>query len=605
MNSLLKRLTSLFWKKEPRDSPISEPESEPEENSISEQRSTKHHSPVPSSDMSPKPVSVVVSPPAFDLDSYEFLNEEFLRRTVDEILSDQADFNNSFDEYTGERMMDGCFEDTGAVGFDSEAESARSLYFSKLKATEKPVGGARRLISKIGSTDDEGEEEVLGDQKFEEGGGFPIGLDGNVLSVGEINGSEDGADEQARIDEVKAIKEEELDGLRASAVAIVDDYVHGDEDDVEVIKEEDVVFSSVSEEEHGRLVGFLAEHPFMKDGEYPVKRSERHNFISDVRREATVSGMDEAALIGLVRWVKKVYLEVRGIDRINREGSEFGDEIDDENVVEVMSSRDWKKERKRKRSSAERPKEKDRRSKRRSLMSMDSHDSIMSDKHDGRMFIDLDSDSAIVISESHTPDIQVMEEAPVSQTESQQAQITHLVKQDDPQVGRVDNDEATVRALATPSNMRFTKMSLNGKSSPSMSKAPHDDPVLDTAVHSNGKKTGASQMPSSQHNSPRKFPFVTAEPVNPQFRVSEEMKPPPKDALSRKTLKHRRKRQRQRERRRSGMSTATSEIGEPSEKGKEQDSQVPSSISHEKPTENTVVVRKDVAMDDPFWDLDF
>ncbi|KAB8071843.1 hypothetical protein BDV29DRAFT_159113 [Aspergillus leporis] len=552
--------------------------------------------------MAQNPVSVVVSPPAFDLDSYESFDEDFLRRTVDEILSDQADFDTSFDEYMEEKVMDGCFEDTGGVGVDS---SSSSLYSSKLQAMERS-NATRRLISKIDSTDDEEDDgEIFGVLELNEVKRYRQTRPGSVLGMEERPGSEDWDDEQRRIDEVKAIKQEELDEICASAVINVHDHAQNEDDDVEVIREEDIFFSSVDENERYRLIEFLLSHPFMKAGEYPVKRSARRKFVAELRREATVSGMDQAALSGLIRYVKKLYFELGGFGRVNREGSEFGDEIDDENVVEEMPSKDLKKERKRKRSSAEQSVEKDGRRKRRSLMMMGSHDSITPDKPNERVVIDLDGgDSAITISEPHSPDIQVLKNPPDSQTELQHAHIANLVKPDDAQVGRADNDQATVIAEYTPKQKINERVVYSKRSFPKPDK-PHNGSSLYADVDGKEENTRDPQALSSELDSPRmRIALSAMEPVDSKSHVAEEMKPPVNDVLSR-TAKHRRKRERRRERRRSVKSAATSETGELSEKSDDQDCQMVGSIPHENPAEKTVVALKDVTMDGPYWDLDF
>ncbi|KAB8254359.1 hypothetical protein BDV32DRAFT_142971 [Aspergillus pseudonomiae] len=410
MNNILKRIVSLFSVKEPqRDVPPAERDETPD------QSPTMDH---------PKPVAVVVSPPVFDLDSYESFDEDYFRRTVDEILSDQASFENSFDEYHGAKMMDGtCDRGTSMMGCSAPGSSGSkaSPYFPSKVARKRPV--AHRVIRKVESTDEDDSEEDEETLILEEAEGVHDGQGG-----GKVVEREGPADSVAKIkleelekrglgdDGVRVPKDEVGPAARAPSVIDVDAC---DDEDLEELSEERFVFASVSEEEHDRLVKFLLDHPFMREGA----------FVSDVRREASISGMDEGALVCMVADADK-------------EGSAFGDEIDDEKMVEHRSPRELKKERKRKRTSIDQA-----RGKTKTKKTNRSDISMVPSKHDVREVIN-----------SLTANIHVKEKDPAPQTDLQHTPTSHRVNHGNVQAGRPvlehkRNKQSISRKKASPPPM--------------------------------------------------------------------------------------------------------------------------------------------------------
>ncbi|KAB8238687.1 uncharacterized protein BDW43DRAFT_121852 [Aspergillus alliaceus] len=623
MNRIFERLFSLFSMKGP---PTASPSPPPAglERTPSQSPSTelepvsvvayppagRERTPSESLRMGPKPVSVVVSPPAFDLEPYESFDEDFLQRTVDEILSDQASFENSFDEYSGDRMMDGSCDKRGSIGANSRvggSECNRSPYFPSKVAGMRFV--AHRVIRKMESTDEESEEEEEEEDDDIEGweaDRFYGGQSGSKLKRrDELDRTAAAKIKLEHLPEDEIRVEELGTAVPASTVVSVDDNAC-DDGDLEEVSEEKYVFASVGDEEHDRLVNFLAEHPFMCAGAYPVKRSARRSFIKDVRREASISGMDEGALNVLLKWVKKTYLEVLDVPNVDKEGSDFGDEIDDENLVDVQPPKASKKERKRKRAGVEHTREKAPGKKRKSLM-RDSHDSMTPTEHNARITIDVDSgDSAIVNSNSPSPDIQVLEKAPVFQTGPQRTLTAVLDKSEDTQTHRARADKVAATRPATPSKERRNERSTPTKTS-SLSKLSrsHGDCISNNSMGSQMGKLRVSQGLSSQADPPRKHDFLfAAKPPTSKLEVPKSPKIPHDDNESRKKEAKHRKRQRRRERRKSKQSETMSGIGQPSGKD-QQNSHTASPVSHEKPVVNTPVVHNKMFLEDPFWDMDF
>ncbi|GMG08386.1 unnamed protein product [Aspergillus oryzae] len=516
MNSIIKRVVSLFSSQEPQ-SDIPPPSAE--------RKKTPDQSPVMND---PKPVSVVVSPPAFDLDSYESFDEDYFRRTVDEILSDQASFENSFDAYSGTKMMDGTCERKASMARDSGLGSSghkASPYFPSKVAKKRPV--AHRVIQKMESTEDEDDSEEC------QSGNKVVRREDPADSVVKIKLEQL---EKRRLGDVGIYAPDNEVGSAARASSVIDVDACDDEN-FEEVSEERFVFASVSEEEHNRLVRFLVDHPFMREGAYPVKRSVRRRFISDVRREASYSGMDEGALGVLTKWIKKTYLEVCMVADADKEGSEFGDEIDDENVLEHRSRSKSKKDRKRKRTSIDQAREK---TKTKKTKTKKSDISMVPSKQDVREVINIDSDdSAIAISKSPSTDIQVLEKAPVPQSDLQRTPTSHHIHPENAKHGRVVIEHATPKAPTTPSNHRGNERSISSKES-SLPMPRYHNSTSKNDVNSNKRIQPASQEDIARKESSKKRTVSSAD--LPSSHSKDELQKIAENREKRKKKKKKKKR---------------------------------------------------------------
>lgn len=136
----------------------------------------------------------------------------------------------------------------------------------------------------------------------------------------------------------------------------VNGYEDGNDQMDDDIPEEDILLASIEPDARDQLLQIIASHPFLRQGRYPVRKSERKSFTEDLRKYAREMRLDEGAFDGLMQYVRRTYLElyanVSSALDVTADGSEFGDEIDDE-------AEDVQKEteggRKRKRESAEQP----------------------------------------------------------------------------------------------------------------------------------------------------------------------------------------------------------------------------------------------------------
>ncbi|KAE8164309.1 hypothetical protein BDV40DRAFT_298570 [Aspergillus tamarii] len=589
MNSIIKRVVSLFSGHQPQGD-IAPPPAEWEKTSDESQNMDR-----------PKPVSVVVSPPAFDLDSYESFDEDYFRRTVDEILSDQTSFEKSFDEYSGAKMMDGACERRASMSRDSGLGSSghkASPYFQSKVAKKRPV--AHRVIQKIESSDDEDDEDDEEDEEDEE-----MLISEKAERLYDIQSGVKVVKQENPAHSVVEIKLEKLEkrglhvpeeevrpGARAPSVIDIDTC---DDEELEEVSEEKYVFASVSEEEHDRLVKFLLDHPFMREGAYPVKRSARRRFISDVRREASISGMDEAALSVLTKWIKKTYLEVCMVADADKEGSEFGDEIDDENVVEHGSRRKSKKDRKRKRTSINQAREKTKTKK-----TKRSDISMVPSKQDVREVINIDSDdSAIAISKFPSADIQILGKASVPQSDLQRTPISHRVHHENAIPGRAVIEPVTPITPTTLSGQRGNERTISRKEL-SMPRPGYHNSTPNKDVNSNERNLQVSQERTSRNDLPKKrtVPSTADLPSS----LSKNAKSPSKipsiaGSCERKKKKKREKKDRKRHSLKERVRPQQSEISQLSRKGDQQ--------AQKHPTEKNSFVHKAVSMDDPFWDMDF
>lgn len=323
--------------------------------------------------MSPHTVSVVISPPTVDLDSYEPFDEEYIR-TVDEILSDEPSFDASFDAYNDGISMDGANDSAqrqrgtsrASVGKRTERTHKKSPYFSTGQMSQRRVG-SKRVITRIDVDDEDEDEEEEEDED-------------DLTSATSV--------ESVKIQGTDSFLKIEHNNNRYAKVngkdALDDDAA-----------EEAIVFASVQPEVQARLLDFIASHPFMRGGSYPVRRSKRRTFVCELYEQAKSAGMDERSIDRLTNYVRKTYLELYGEGYVDTQGSEFGDEIDDVAEERRRSSKVSKKDRKRKRSNGDMVKDKSK--KRRSKTSEEKDTLSIADSHnDGkREVIDLDAESPL------------------------------------------------------------------------------------------------------------------------------------------------------------------------------------------------------------------
>ncbi|PKX90770.1 putative pre-mRNA splicing factor [Aspergillus novofumigatus IBT 16806] len=323
--------------------------------------------------MSPHTVSVVISPPTVDLDSYEPFDEEYIR-TVDEILSDEPSFDASFDAYNSGISTDGANDSPqrergtsrASVGKGTGRTHKKSPYFSTGQMSQRRIG-SKRSIPRIDVDGDDGDKN-----------------------------EDDNEDDLTPATSVESVKIQVADNNIGNEHHNNKTYAKANGDAVEDdITEEDIVFASVGPEAQARLLDFIASHSFMRGGSYPVRRSKRRTFVCELYEQAKSTGMDEHSIDRLTNYVRKTYLELYGKDYGDTQGSEFGDEIDDVAGERRSSSKVSKKERKRKRSNGDTAKQKPKKSRSQSSQSSEEkRTTSIADSHTDpkREVIDLEAE---------------------------------------------------------------------------------------------------------------------------------------------------------------------------------------------------------------------
>lgn len=359
--------------------------------------------PTPTELKEPK-VSVIISPPTFDLDPYQPFNEEVFQRTVNEILSDASSFETSFDDYSGPTNngygFDGVSEDqrqklnrkktrrvskrvapgTSTVegGVDSTDAGARSKYFGKPSMVTVTRRDITRVDpgSELGSVSSEAVDDGNGGVSLGGGGG---GEGDNAIEIENGNGNGDTGNEDRKEKDPVDQDQEDTEGhvLDENTRNITTDIPsednnvkpidnnnqakeptaatnHPDTPPAEDTTEEEIIFSSVSLQDRANLLQFIVSHEFMRDVQIPVKRSARRRFVRDLRKEATAKGMEKAAVNALVIYVRNTFYELYGSETGEPEGSAFGDEIIDDPDDDGRDGGDLEDgKRKRKRLSSE------------------------------------------------------------------------------------------------------------------------------------------------------------------------------------------------------------------------------------------------------------
>jgi hypothetical protein len=300
--------------------------------------------------------AVIPPPPSFDPETYKPFDAEF-DRTVSRILSEDASFESKDEDWPSF---------TGSSNHPTpqkDNNNKKSRFFTKSatvgdkKVRKKPRTVARRDITLI-HLDSDAEDDVqltgLLDMKGVES--EEVDLRGEEDSNDQVNSIHISRGDVDRPKDSKSNREEANIWQDNNDPTNLDDASHGDangfhgsesnRDDIFkiatdkdgddlVAAEEDIVFASVEPSRRDELLHFVVSHPFMQNREVPVRRSVRRRFVNDLRGEAVSVGMDDAAIDGLIIYVRKLYLEdmgVKGEVTGDVQDLKFGQEIDDEHT---------------------------------------------------------------------------------------------------------------------------------------------------------------------------------------------------------------------------------------------------------------------------------
>lgn len=242
----------------------------------------------------PKPkgiASVLVSPPAFDLDPYKPFNEEAYQQTLDGILFNESSLENSFDDYSMTRSI--------GNGLDGTADQREN----EVGETEtEETKGKKETDNEVKATGRKGEANSNGEStrskyfkadyhgKVSTGNnGTSIGLEGpsppsqshDTTGAGENNGRSTNTDNSSSD--------------------------NGPPDYDETLEEEDIIFSSIPSDTRRHILSFIVQHPFSKLKSSKVDRPGILHFENDIRRQVTACGMNRTSADRLIRHVRNVY----------------------------------------------------------------------------------------------------------------------------------------------------------------------------------------------------------------------------------------------------------------------------------------------------------
>ncbi|CAI7589256.1 unnamed protein product [Penicillium viridicatum] len=289
-------------------------------------------------------VSVVVPLPSFDIDPLKTFDEDFFDRAVDNILSEEASFEEPRDE-----MMDGNTGISSPFGYDGASDSsklnvrrsqrtgANSPHFSTTSTSPPTTTSAKKPKSRRSSRI----RKSVTMEGFNDDGEAPMGLENitqpqreeEVLQV-EPYPIHEAGDHPSTVPEITHSAAIPTGGNEMAA--------------------EEKIFASVDPEKQMEVLKFVVSHSFMTEQVQHVRRSARREFTGQVRGVAAEAGMNDTAIDALVDHVRRIYLEDRGIAVADDGGSAFGDEVDGEEETHTKSSH-----RKRRKSSSDQPEDKE------------------------------------------------------------------------------------------------------------------------------------------------------------------------------------------------------------------------------------------------------
>ncbi|KAL5361572.1 hypothetical protein BJX96DRAFT_165995 [Aspergillus floccosus] len=496
-------------------------------------------------------------PPTLDVNPAKFeQGDDFVQGIMDEILTDEAEYDRSFDEYTGTRSASVERGDeqseSASEGINVAAETEE--HFEKMLPYSSPCPSYKRqkLQEVKQTTSSESEDES----------------DQEAASSSEESPSEEGFENvHDQCGEKKAEREQE-----------------------------EYILESLSLTQREELLHFMREHPFV--GKRPIRRTARRQFMRDIRDKATEIGMNQDRIALLERHVRKLYLEIHKIDA-DPEGSEFGPELDDEYVPTGLANIQ-----KRKWNSGKESSSKFRRIKRE--FSEEILPECSAPSHDADRDVDIISmeDSAISVSEGNStqtnldhgrPDLD--QDSPFSEEESDGDKVASK--------GRGVEEAADPLKSATEplEYIKSSHISSMSKSTRALSRSSDD---ARKGAPSTARRS-SSYVPCSNATPSEKI-VVIFDSSNSKSSTAPDLDSPSdntanadkkKSQLEKKRMKKRNRRQaKKHQKRRESLTADSTALSESQPKG-----QVPSKKISTKTKKNTATGHGNTAFDDDYWDL--
>lgn len=286
-------------------------------------------------------IQVVLPPPSEEFSKFKPFPPLF-DAIVDEILSEEASFDALGDEdwpmnnaCQSERCSTAVPEHVATSASETKKHALKSPYFSTSPATSNNAekaqttrprtrAAARRSITVVEMAS-EGEEEPVPTMDNHPN------ANGDVESVVDENSTDSKPVEpenEAAEAENEAVEAENEVPLQAPK----NDNGDIEPDDLEDEAEEDVIFASVGPLKGEEIIQYVVTHEFFETPVQPVSRSARVQFTTDLREMAISAGMPDAAISGLLEYVRRIYLDTVGAPAGSPDLQHeitFGEEIDD------------------------------------------------------------------------------------------------------------------------------------------------------------------------------------------------------------------------------------------------------------------------------------
>ncbi|KAJ5663884.1 hypothetical protein N7507_004615 [Penicillium longicatenatum] len=290
-------------------------------------------------------IEVVLPPPSQELSKYKPFPPSF-DAIVEEILSEEASFDHLGDEdwpvtsaCPSEKSFTTLAEYVATPTSETKKPAAKSPYFSYLATSNnaemaertrpRTRAAARRSITVVDMAS-EGEEEST-----------PT-LEGHLDESSHVDGAMDenstaskvvGPQNEA-VGPKKDVIDPEHEGIDPAALQPPNNVNDADIelDDPEDEAEENVIFASVGQSKGDDIIQYVGTHQFFETPVQPVSRSARLQFTIDLRGVAVSAGMPDAAINGLLDYVRRIYLNAAGVSAGSPDSQHeitFGEEIDD------------------------------------------------------------------------------------------------------------------------------------------------------------------------------------------------------------------------------------------------------------------------------------
>ncbi|KAJ5806274.1 uncharacterized protein N7503_003876 [Penicillium pulvis] len=286
-------------------------------------------------------IQVVLPPPSEEFSKFKPFPPLF-DAIVDEILSEEASFDALGDEdwpmnnaCQSEKCSTSVPEHVATSASETKKHALKSPYFLTSPATSNNAekspttrprtrAATRRSITVVDMASEDEEESVPTMDNHPNANGDK----GSVVDENSTASKSVEAENEAVEAENEAVETDN----EVPVKPLKNDNGDIEPDDLEDEAEEDVIFASVGPVKGEEIIQYVVTHEFFETPVQPVSRSARVQFTTDLRETAISAGMPDAAISGLLEYVRRIYLDTVGAPAGspgNQHETTFGEEIDD------------------------------------------------------------------------------------------------------------------------------------------------------------------------------------------------------------------------------------------------------------------------------------